>query len=490
MALLTVATTWRSTATAFLLMPCARISRPFLRMSSRGNSENGLSPERIIQFQKERSRIQSDDDKHNSFIEHQRAVFDDMADYFASKEATPPEIVPLMRHLAQRILYRSKNKACRLLDIGCGTGALFPFYLQAANDLNVTLNLTGVDLSPKMVDLANARAKRICESEANRKHSIAVNNQEFISMMEETDNNHVEVYDTVVANACFGNFLDTFHLLEAMTTCLKTGGSLFITHPLGAKFVKQLHEEDPSTVPNLLPTIDELQTTPLPLRVMDFEEKDRFGNAIYLASLVKIPQVSFGNAIYLQRESMLPQMIRLRGTVASGYGRGGKKLGFPTANLPESLFKGALKHVATGVYFGWACLEGRNRPYSCYKAAVNVGYSPTFAGTENREKIVEAHLIVDEGETLLDFYNETMRLVLTGFLREEAKFASFSDLAAQIGRDVVNARDALSMEPFSSLRLDPFLASPNDMWVGTSGGDETASWEFQNLQDAIAALRL
>jgi SAM-dependent methyltransferase len=198
----------------------------------------------MIQLQKQRSRDVRDD--NDSFLEHQRALFDDMADYFASKEALPPEIVPLMRHLAQRIMYRSKNKACRVLDIGCGTGALFPFYLQAANDLNVTLNLTGVDLSPKMVALAEERATRICEKEANRKHSISVTNQEFISMMEDTAN-HVGVYDTVVANACFGNFLDTNCLLEAMTTCLKTGGSLYITHPLGAKFVKQLHQEDPST---------------------------------------------------------------------------------------------------------------------------------------------------------------------------------------------------------------------------------------------------
>lgn len=46
----------------------------------------------------------------------------------------------------------------------------------------------------------------------------------------------------------------------------------------------------------------------------------------------------------------------------------------------------------TGVYFGWAAVEsvdnvaGRNRPI---KAVVNVGYSPTFEGKENEEKIVE-----------------------------------------------------------------------------------------------------
>ena len=122
--------------------------------------------------------------------------------------------------------------------------------------------------------------------------------------------------------------------------------------------------------------------------------------------------------------SKLEQIIRLRGNVDTGYGRGGKKLGFPTANLPSSLFKDALENVSTGVYFGWAVVEhesgdeeikkGRN---VSHKAVVNVGYSPTFDGEENREKIVEAHLIVDEGDIEGDFYNEPMRLALSGFLR-------------------------------------------------------------------------
>lgn len=130
----------------------------------------------------------------------------------------------------------------------------------------------------------------------------------------------------------------------------------------------------------------------------------------------------------------LEQIMRLRGKVDTGYGRGGKKLGFPTANLPSSLFKDALKDVPMGVYFGWAVVEhvehegggndngeeevevkkGRN---VTHKAVVNVGYSPTFDGEENREKIVEAHLIVEQGDIEGDFYNEPMRLALSGFLR-------------------------------------------------------------------------
>jgi len=50
----------------------------------------------------------------------------------------------------------------------------------------------------------------------------------------------------------------------------------------------------------------------------------------------------------------LESVLRLRGEVAAGYGRGSRKLGFPTANLPSSLFGEALADWPAGVYFGFA----------------------------------------------------------------------------------------------------------------------------------------
>lgn len=256
-----------------------------------------------------------------------------------------------------------------------------------------------------------------------------------------------------------------------MTSCLKVGGTLFITHPLGAAFVEKLHKEDPGTVPHLLPTRDELlkASTTRPLQLTDWQEQDENGNPLYLAGATKTPY------------QPLPQVLRFRGTVDSGYGRGGKKLGFPTANLPESLFKNALENISTGVYFGWAVVEGRE---GIQKAAVNVGYSPTFEGKENAEKIIEAHLIPET--PMEDFYNETMRLALSGFLRPEQKFDSFPELMAAITRDVDNAKEALAVQPYISLKDDSFLLEADDEWVGSSGGDATASWEFQDFTEALS----
>jgi len=167
--------------------------------------------------------------------------------------------------------------------------------------------------------------------------------------------------------------------------------------------------------------------------------------------------------------------------------------------LPSSLFQTALEDISNGVYFGWAVIEsassnkGRNIPI---KAVVNVGYSPTFEGKENKEKIVEAHLIttsspmekpestnneessdnIDEIEG--DFYGETLRLQLIGYLRAEQKFDSFPALIAQIHRDIGNANLALDSMPFVFSKEDSFIKDGVE-WIGSSGGDNSASWEYE-----------
>ena len=44
--------------------------------------------------------------------------------------------------------------------------------------------------------------------------------------------------------------------------------------------------------------------------------------------------------------------IRLAGNVTTGFGRGSKQLGVPTANLPPGPLAAQLAGLSTGVYFG------------------------------------------------------------------------------------------------------------------------------------------
>lgn len=191
------------------------------------------------------------------------------------------------------------------------------------------------------------------------------------------------------------------------------------------------------------------------------------------------------------RYRLLDERWCFRGPVDRGYGRGGKKLGFPTANLPSSLFQNALSNVPNGVYFGWAVLEDRTNNNNGggrgpHKAVVNVGVSPTFEGAENPEKIIEAHLAVEGKQGLSDFYGETMRLQLDAFMRPERKFPSFPELMAQITADVQDAKAALDTEPFASFGSSDFLVQTTDKaWVGSGGGDETASWDKTTMKEFL-----
>ena len=96
-------------------------------------------------------------------------------------------------------------------------------------------------------------------------------------------------------------------------------------------------------------------------------------------------------------------------------------LGFPTANLD---FPREKEVPRFGVYAALAELEGKT-----YPAVVNIGVHPTVPGDG---VTVEAALMGYDGG---DFYGKMLTLRLLQHLRREEKFASLSELAAQIRLD-------------------------------------------------------
>jgi riboflavin kinase / FMN adenylyltransferase len=116
------------------------------------------------------------------------------------------------------------------------------------------------------------------------------------------------------------------------------------------------------------------------------------------------------------------------GSVVSGAGRG-RHLGFPTANLtPDRPLL-----IPNGVYAGYARF---NAGASRHPTVLNVGYRPTFDGTEHA---IEAHLLDFAG----DLYERRVEVALVARLREERKFAGADALREQIARDVEAARRVL-----------------------------------------------
>ncbi len=130
-----------------------------------------------------------------------------------------------------------------------------------------------------------------------------------------------------------------------------------------------------------------------------------------------------------EAKKLLGRYYQVRGTVIQGRDRGGKLLGFPTANLmlyDELCPKG-------GVYA--VTVEYQD---TTYQGVANIGYSPTF---DNGEFSVEVH-ILDFDQNI---YERPIRVNFIRRLRGEKKFPGPEALSEQISLDIEKARELLSM---------------------------------------------
>ena len=130
-----------------------------------------------------------------------------------------------------------------------------------------------------------------------------------------------------------------------------------------------------------------------------------------------------------QAQKMLGRHYQIRGTVAGGRDRGGRLLGFPTANI--NLHDELCPKM--GVYAVTVECRGQH-----YKGVANIGYSPTF---DDHQFTVEVH-ILDFAENI---YGEKIRVNFIWRIRDEVKFSSITELSEQIEKDIRKARELLSL---------------------------------------------
>lgn len=127
-------------------------------------------------------------------------------------------------------------------------------------------------------------------------------------------------------------------------------------------------------------------------------------------------------------------------TVVRGAGRGGKELGYPTANM---YFPDSVALPGDGVYAGWfeitgdAPVQGDMEAGVKYPAAISLGTNPTF-GDERRS--VESFVL----DRTADLYGHPAIVTFVRHLRGMEKFSSVEELLSAIARDVDDTRDALN----------------------------------------------
>lgn len=109
----------------------------------------------------------------------------------------------------------------------------------------------------------------------------------------------------------------------------------------------------------------------------------------------------------------------------------GRKLGYPTANLKindeEKIIPG------NGIYAVYALPEGYSEKL---KGMMSIGFRPTVDG---KKRVVEVNIFDFDKE----IYDQTLKVFVKKYLREEVKFNSLDELVKQIDQDKVDSLKVL-----------------------------------------------
>ncbi len=111
----------------------------------------------------------------------------------------------------------------KILDVGCGTGYLFPFLDEITNK---KAEVTGIDISQKMIDTARRKFGHSAKFLVSGAESIPAES---------------ETYDRVICYSSFPHFPDKLKALKEFLRVLKTGGKLNIIHTSSRKKINSLH---------------------------------------------------------------------------------------------------------------------------------------------------------------------------------------------------------------------------------------------------------
>lgn len=127
-----------------------------------------------------------------------------------------------------------------ILDVACGTGVLFPYYLQR----NVA-SVTGIDISPEMAKIAGEKY-----AGENRVQVIRGDVEEYPFRRK---------FDRIVVYNAFPHFPNPRLLIKTLAGLLKEGGRLTVAHGASRAVIDNHHSGAASKVSNGLMAADSLK---------------------------------------------------------------------------------------------------------------------------------------------------------------------------------------------------------------------------------------
>ncbi|KAI7848027.1 hypothetical protein BDC45DRAFT_471754 [Circinella umbellata] len=141
-------------------------------------------------------------------------------------------------------------------------------------------------------------------------------------------------------------------------------------------------------------------------------------------------------------ESPYPHTVT--GKVVSGFGRGSKELGIPTANLSEEALEAMCTEFTTGVYYGWVQIGEKGS--EVYPMVMSLGWNPYY---KNEKRSAEVHIIHEFAE---DFYGIDIRVIVLGYVRPEQNYPSLDALIRDIRTDVEVAKKSLQRPAYEAFK--------------------------------------
>lgn len=141
-----------------------------------------------------------------------------------------------------------------------------------------------------------------------------------------------------------------------------------------------------------------------------------------------------------------PFPIELSGKVQFGFGRGGKELGCPTANLPNESITALSTVPDTGVYYGYAQIIPSTEVETHFAESdktvlpmvMSLGWNPFY---KNEKLTAEIHIL---HEFPCDFYGQELRALVLGYIRPEFDYVSKEALISDIETDKKVALNSLN----------------------------------------------
>lgn len=128
------------------------------------------------------------------------------------------------------------DEGVNVLDVACGTGVLFPYYLER----NVN-SITAVDLSSEMVKISKSKFPQV---------NIICGDAEEIAFD--------STFDCIMIYNAFPHFPNPQVLIENLSKCLCVGGRFTIAHGMSKQELDEVHKKSAGRVSNILPECEEL----------------------------------------------------------------------------------------------------------------------------------------------------------------------------------------------------------------------------------------